>query len=162
MLTADEDVGLVTGSSCSFWIDSLCELKSFRLWREANIRWVFECCVTNLNVCFAAVYHSKFMYNNSHLKVFSHSEFLIHHECALTYTLSQKLVIKTRSVEFMPFYLSLATFLMSLSFSAYGVFKDDPFLYVSNWFDCFLQVTYNVWFFSICIVTLSRTHITLI
>ncbi|XP_050104840.1 bidirectional sugar transporter SWEET2a-like [Malus sylvestris] len=38
-----------------------------------------------------------------------------------------KLVIKTRSVEFMPFNLSLATFLMSLSFSAYGVFKKDPF-----------------------------------
>ncbi|XP_062016655.1 bidirectional sugar transporter SWEET2a-like [Rosa rugosa] len=43
-----------------------------------------------------------------------------------------KLVIKTRSVEFMPFYLSLATFLMSLSFSAYGVFKEDPFLYFPN------------------------------
>ncbi|PSS02968.1 Bidirectional sugar transporter SWEET2a like, partial [Actinidia chinensis var. chinensis] len=33
------------------------------------------------------------------------------------------LVIKTKSVEFMPFYLSLATFLMSLSFFAYGMFK---------------------------------------
>ncbi|CAL8147549.1 unnamed protein product [Prunus armeniaca] len=42
-----------------------------------------------------------------------------------------KLVIKTRSVEFMPFNLSFATFLMSLSFSAYGIFKEDPFLYVS-------------------------------
>ncbi|KAM1917745.1 hypothetical protein ACFX13_037309 [Malus domestica] len=43
-----------------------------------------------------------------------------------------KLVIKTRSVEFMPFNLSLATFLMSLSFSAYGVLKEDPFLYIPN------------------------------
>ncbi|KAJ4703744.1 Bidirectional sugar transporter SWEET [Melia azedarach] len=43
-----------------------------------------------------------------------------------------KLVIKTRSVEFMPFYLSLSTFLMSLSFFAYGLFKDDPFIYVPN------------------------------
>lgn len=43
-----------------------------------------------------------------------------------------KLVIKTRSVEFMPFYLSLSTFLMSLSFLAYGMFKDDPFIYVPN------------------------------
>ncbi|CAN6689582.1 unnamed protein product [Malus baccata var. baccata] len=43
-----------------------------------------------------------------------------------------KLVIKTRSVEFMPFNLSLATFLMSLSFSAYGVFKNDHFLYIPN------------------------------
>ncbi|KAF3449830.1 hypothetical protein FNV43_RR05909 [Rhamnella rubrinervis] len=43
-----------------------------------------------------------------------------------------KLVIKTRSVEFMPFNLSLSTFLMSLSFSAYGILKYDPFLYVPN------------------------------
>nr|XP_028965130.1 bidirectional sugar transporter SWEET2a-like [Malus domestica] len=38
----------------------------------------------------------------------------------------------SRSVEFMPFNLSLATFLMSISFSAYGVFKKDPFLYNPN------------------------------
>ncbi|XP_062096924.1 bidirectional sugar transporter SWEET2-like isoform X2 [Humulus lupulus] len=43
-----------------------------------------------------------------------------------------KLVIKTKSVEFMPFYLSLSTFLMSLSFSAYGFSKYDPFIYVPN------------------------------
>lgn len=46
------------------------------------------------------------------------------------------LVIKTQSVEYMPFYLSLSTFLTSLSFSTYGVLKFDPFLYVSM----FLQV----------------------
>ncbi|PON85000.1 SWEET sugar transporter [Trema orientale] len=44
----------------------------------------------------------------------------------------QKLVIKTKSAEFMPFYLSLSTFLMSLSFSAYGMSKYDPFIYVPN------------------------------
>ncbi|KAG2684893.1 hypothetical protein I3760_10G097200 [Carya illinoinensis] len=42
------------------------------------------------------------------------------------------LVIKTRSIEFMPFCLSLSTFLMSLSFFAYGVLKYDPFIYVPN------------------------------
>ncbi|XP_035545728.1 bidirectional sugar transporter SWEET2-like isoform X2 [Juglans regia] len=42
------------------------------------------------------------------------------------------LVIKTRSTEFMPFCLSLSTFLMSLSFFAYGVLKYDPFIYVPN------------------------------
>uniref|UniRef100_A0A5B7BG34 Bidirectional sugar transporter SWEET n=1 Tax=Davidia involucrata TaxID=16924 RepID=A0A5B7BG34_DAVIN len=42
------------------------------------------------------------------------------------------LVIKTKSVEFMPFYLSLSTFLMSLSFFAYGMFKCDPFISVPN------------------------------
>ncbi|XP_075085969.1 bidirectional sugar transporter SWEET2a-like [Nicotiana tabacum] len=42
------------------------------------------------------------------------------------------LVIRTKSVEYMPFYLSLATFLMSLSFFAYGMFKQDPFISVPN------------------------------
>ncbi|KAI4313135.1 hypothetical protein L6164_026142 [Bauhinia variegata] len=42
------------------------------------------------------------------------------------------LVVKTRSIEYMPFYLSLSTFLMSLSFFGYGAFKDDPFIYVPN------------------------------
>ncbi|CAK9136632.1 unnamed protein product [Ilex paraguariensis] len=42
------------------------------------------------------------------------------------------LVIKTKSVEYMPFYLSLSTFLMSLSFFAYGVLKHNPFISVPN------------------------------
>ncbi|KAG9447583.1 hypothetical protein H6P81_013711 [Aristolochia fimbriata] len=42
------------------------------------------------------------------------------------------LVIRTKSVEFMPFYLSLATFLMSLSFFSYGMLKHDPFIFVPN------------------------------
>ncbi|KAA8519581.1 hypothetical protein F0562_013795 [Nyssa sinensis] len=44
------------------------------------------------------------------------------------------LVIKTKSVEYMPFYLSLSTFLMSLSFFAYGMFKSDPFIFDGNIF----------------------------
>ena len=32
----------------------------------------------------------------------------------------------------MPFYLSLSTFLMSLSFFAYGMLKHDSFIYVSK------------------------------
>ncbi|KAK4487301.1 hypothetical protein RD792_006092 [Penstemon davidsonii] len=43
------------------------------------------------------------------------------------------LVIRTKSVEYMPFYLSLATFLMSLSFFAYGMLKQDPFISVSSY-----------------------------
>nr|QBP37004.1 SWEET2-like bidirectional sugar transporter [Nepenthes sp. MF-2019] len=42
------------------------------------------------------------------------------------------LVIRTRSVEYMPFYLSLSTFLMSLSFFIYGIFNNDPFVYAPN------------------------------
>ncbi|XP_044462417.1 bidirectional sugar transporter SWEET2a-like [Mangifera indica] len=43
-----------------------------------------------------------------------------------------QLVIKSRSVEYMPFYLSLSTFLMSLSFFVYGMLKDDPFISLPN------------------------------
>lgn len=42
------------------------------------------------------------------------------------------LVIQTKSVEFMPFYLSLSTVLMSISFFAYGVCKNDAFIYAPN------------------------------
>ncbi|CDP06059.1 unnamed protein product [Coffea canephora] len=48
------------------------------------------------------------------------------------------LVIRTRSVEFMPFYLSLSTFLMSTSFFLYGIFNFDPFVYVPNGIGAFL------------------------
>ncbi|KAL6884605.1 hypothetical protein ACP4OV_010541 [Aristida adscensionis] len=40
------------------------------------------------------------------------------------------LVIRTKSVEYMPFYLSLSMFLMSVSFFAYGVLLHDFFIYV--------------------------------
>ncbi|KAK3164504.1 hypothetical protein QOZ80_1AG0020030 [Eleusine coracana subsp. coracana] len=42
------------------------------------------------------------------------------------------LVIKTKSVEYMPFYLSLSMFLMSISFFAYGMLLRDFFLYIPN------------------------------
>ncbi|KAJ6724672.1 RAG1-ACTIVATING PROTEIN 1 [Salix viminalis] len=42
------------------------------------------------------------------------------------------LVIQTKSVEFMPFYLSLSTFLMSTSFLLYGLLNFDAFVYVPN------------------------------
>ncbi|XLT15216.1 hypothetical protein HN51_060906, partial [Arachis hypogaea] len=47
------------------------------------------------------------------------------------------------SVEYMPFYLSLASFLMSLSLSAYGVLKDDPFIYIPNGIGTFLLLPYT-------------------
>ncbi|BAD88223.1 putative MtN3 [Oryza sativa Japonica Group] len=42
------------------------------------------------------------------------------------------LVIRTKSVEYMPFYLSLSMFLMSVSFFAYGVLLHDFFIYIPN------------------------------
>uniref|UniRef100_A0A0E0JJU9 Bidirectional sugar transporter SWEET n=1 Tax=Oryza punctata TaxID=4537 RepID=A0A0E0JJU9_ORYPU len=42
------------------------------------------------------------------------------------------LVIRTKSVEYMPFYLSLSMFLMSISFFAYGVLLHDFFIYIPN------------------------------
>ncbi|TMW98933.1 hypothetical protein EJD97_003285 [Solanum chilense] len=51
------------------------------------------------------------------------------------------LVIRTRSVEFMPFCLSLSTFLMSASFLLYGIFSSDPFIYVPNGIGTLLGVT---------------------
>lgn len=50
------------------------------------------------------------------------------------FCVGQKLVIKTKSVEYMPFYLSLAMSLMSASFFAYGVLLHDFFIYVSSSF----------------------------
>ncbi|XP_024019476.1 bidirectional sugar transporter SWEET2 isoform X3 [Morus notabilis] len=42
------------------------------------------------------------------------------------------LVIQTKSVEYMPFYISLSTFLMSTSFFLYGILNYDAFIYVPN------------------------------
>ncbi|XP_066316546.1 bidirectional sugar transporter SWEET2b-like [Miscanthus floridulus] len=42
------------------------------------------------------------------------------------------LVIRTECVEFMPFYLSLSTFLMSASFAMYGLLLRDFFIYFPN------------------------------
>ncbi|KAG8055737.1 hypothetical protein GUJ93_ZPchr0001g30070 [Zizania palustris] len=41
-------------------------------------------------------------------------------------------VIRTESVEFMPFYLSLSTLLMSASFALYGLLLRDFFIYFPN------------------------------
>ncbi|KAK9016617.1 hypothetical protein V6N11_079112 [Hibiscus sabdariffa] len=49
-----------------------------------------------------------------------------------TMDLRRNLVIRTKSVEYMPFYLSLSTFLMSTSFFLYGIFNFDPFIYAPN------------------------------
>ncbi|XP_071725953.1 bidirectional sugar transporter SWEET2 [Rutidosis leptorrhynchoides] len=57
------------------------------------------------------------------------------------------LVIRTKSVEFMPFYLSLSTFLMSTSFMLYGVFNFDLFIYVPNGIGTLLGIAQLVLYF---------------
>ncbi|XAR56416.1 hypothetical protein NMG60_11036894 [Bertholletia excelsa] len=44
----------------------------------------------------------------------------------------KSLVIQTRSVEFMPFYLSLSIFSVNKVFFLYGILRSDPFIYVPN------------------------------
>ncbi|XP_031372118.1 bidirectional sugar transporter SWEET2-like [Punica granatum] len=51
------------------------------------------------------------------------------------------LVIRTRSVEFMPFYLSLSTFLMSTSFLLYGILNGDIFIILPNSIGTLLGMT---------------------
>ncbi|XP_022982299.1 bidirectional sugar transporter SWEET2-like [Cucurbita maxima] len=57
------------------------------------------------------------------------------------------LVIRTKSVEFMPFYLSLSTFLMSVSFFLYGLFNYDLFIYAPNGIGAVLGIVQLVLYF---------------
>ncbi|KAK7342813.1 hypothetical protein VNO80_25769 [Phaseolus coccineus] len=58
-----------------------------------------------------------------------------------------KLVIRTKSVEFMPFYLSLSTFLMSISFFLYGLLSHDVFIYVPNGIGTVLGIVQLILYF---------------
>ncbi|PON69817.1 SWEET sugar transporter [Parasponia andersonii] len=57
------------------------------------------------------------------------------------------LVIQTKSVEYMPFYLSLSTFLMSTSFFLYGLLNSDAFIYVPNGIGTILGIVQLVLYF---------------
>ncbi|KAL0314404.1 UNVERIFIED_CONTAM: Bidirectional sugar transporter SWEET1 [Sesamum angustifolium] len=49
-----------------------------------------------------------------------------------------RMVIKTKSVEYMPFLLSLFVFLCGTSWFIYGLIGNDKFLYIPNGFGCVL------------------------
>ncbi|KAL1560395.1 Bidirectional sugar transporter SWEET2a [Salvia divinorum] len=57
------------------------------------------------------------------------------------------LVIRTKSVEYMPYYLSLATFLMSTAFFAYGILKHDAFVSIPNGIGAVLGILQLVLYF---------------
>lgn len=58
-----------------------------------------------------------------------------------------KQVIRTKSVEFMPFYLSLFTFLTGLSWMAYGLLGRDPFLTAPNSVGCLMGILQLIVYF---------------
>ncbi|XP_040995932.1 bidirectional sugar transporter SWEET1 [Juglans microcarpa x Juglans regia] len=56
-------------------------------------------------------------------------------------------VIKTKSVEFMPFFLSLFVFLCGTSWFVFGLLGGDPFVYVPNGFGCGLGTMQLILYF---------------
>ncbi|EEF36254.1 bidirectional sugar transporter SWEET1 [Ricinus communis] len=58
-----------------------------------------------------------------------------------------RLVIKTKSVEFMPFFLSLFVFLCGTSWFIYGLLGRDPFVAIPNGFGCGLGTLQLILYF---------------
>ncbi|XP_010537332.1 PREDICTED: bidirectional sugar transporter SWEET1 [Tarenaya hassleriana] len=61
-----------------------------------------------------------------------------------------RMVIKTKSVEFMPFFLSLFVFLCGTSWFIYGLIGRDPFVAIPNGFGCGLGTMQLILYFIYC------------
>ncbi|CAI0625432.1 unnamed protein product [Linum tenue] len=59
----------------------------------------------------------------------------------------KRLVIKTKSVEFMPFFLSLFVFLCGTSWFVFGLLGGDPFIAIPNGFGCGLGLMQLILYF---------------
>lgn len=125
-VTADEDACFASCGVCCGRAD--CSWKFADTWqaRTMVLCWVLELRFTCLNVCISFVCYCK--YTQTSTKYFSCVQLSWLPDM---YGVLQNLVIRTKSVEFMPFYLSLSTFLLSGSFLLYGLFNNDAFVYVS-------------------------------
>ncbi|CAN6458610.1 unnamed protein product [Victoria cruziana] len=75
--------------------------------------------------------------HGQHRKIFCGFAATIFSICMYASPLSiMRLVIKTKSVEYMPFFLSLFVFLCGTSWFVYGLLGRDPFVAVPNGFGC--------------------------
>lgn len=82
---------------------------------------------------------SYFALHGSTRKLFAGLAATIFSICMYASPLSaMRLVVKTKSVEFMPFFLSLSVFLCGTSFFVYGLLGGDPFVFVPNGVGSFL------------------------
>lgn len=127
-----ENVWIIAGSFRYICDHTSRELENNRQFYSPNFSWMLELCFSHFNVCLSVVYNCRFnIFLDIHviLSFTSLCEFKLG-ELVYINIISQKLVICTKSVEFMPFYLSFSTFLMSISFFLYGLLSDDAFIYV--------------------------------
>nr|CAB3459818.1 unnamed protein product [Digitaria exilis] len=95
-----------------------------------------------LGIFCVAVFVSSFIIHTHHMrKVFVGSIGIVTAMSMYSSPLvAVKQVMRTRSVEFMPFYLSLFSFLTSLIWMVYGILGRDPYITSPNAVGCFTGI----------------------
>ncbi|GAA0162760.1 hypothetical protein LIER_18784 [Lithospermum erythrorhizon] len=98
---------------------------------------IFGLLVLVLALFAAVVFISLFALHDNKRKIFCGLAAMIFSIIMYASPLSiMRTVIRTKSVEYMPFFLSLFVFLCGTSWFIYGLLEMDPFLYVNNGFGC--------------------------